>query len=237
MSLAAPRRAHRRPSAGAPPRSVARVRRSVGAAGDLLEGAAEAPAPIRVAVGRAGQVRLLALADHVLELHQHQPGARAGEIAQDRLAEFGGVVRLADLGQETIDAVARRSSPSPTARRAADGGRGARPSIRPLRPPGPGRARGAGARRCRGRARTLRGSRGRGSRPKRRRAPGIRAAAQTAVGMPLKGHDPIGQHLGGVHRLAKARRDGAEILADDGARMAGALERDEAQQIVETAAP
>ena len=71
---------------------------------------AETAAPIRMLVGRAGQVGLLRLADQILDLNQHQAGVRAGEIALNRVAERRPIDRLAGFGQE-LAAVFRRQQP------------------------------------------------------------------------------------------------------------------------------
>src|SRR5712691_3440228 len=65
---------------------------------DLLHAVRQVPAPVRVRVGGAGEVRLLDLGEDVLELHQHQTSARAGEIGENGVPEFGRIDRFARLG-------------------------------------------------------------------------------------------------------------------------------------------
>ena len=51
-------------------------------------------------VRRTGKVRLLTFADNIFQLNQHQAGARAREIAQDRVAELGCVGRRSAIGEK-----------------------------------------------------------------------------------------------------------------------------------------
>ena len=70
------------------------------AIGDLAEIEAEPTAPIRMFVRRTGKVRLLAFTDNIFQLNQHQAGARACEIAQDRVAELRCVGRRSAIGEK-----------------------------------------------------------------------------------------------------------------------------------------
>src|SRR6516164_3829582 len=93
------------------------------------------PTPVGVLLGRSGQVRLLGLGNNILELDEHQPGTRAGEISENGVAELSRIDRFAALGQELADVILRAQSlaeqgvaePSAIARSAGDSGAGRNP--------------------------------------------------------------------------------------------------------------
>ena len=61
-------------------------------------------------VRRTRKVRLLAFADNIFELNQHQAGARAREIAQDRVAELGRVSRRSAVREKLTKPLGRKQS-------------------------------------------------------------------------------------------------------------------------------
>ena len=67
----------------------------------------QSAAPVRVGIGRAGQVRLLGFAGHILDLHESQPRPRARQIDEDRLAQPGIVGGLVVIRQIRADLLGR----------------------------------------------------------------------------------------------------------------------------------
>ncbi len=185
------------------------------------------------AVGGARQVRLLGFADQILDLHQHQPGMRARQIALDRVAECGPIDRLAGFRQEPAAILGRQQSLRDQRVEQQVAVAGALGRLRDhgivigIKPqlPAPGdvaaepkpfeRGEVVGRHRRRGERRII----------SRRDKP--------AVAAPLERHDAIGQHICRPHRFTEPRRHGAEILADHGAGLPPAFESDEPQQVVE----
>ena len=96
----------------------------------MLQRFGQAPAPVRMRVGRARQVGLLGLAGDILDLHQHQSGARAGEVALDRLAKLRPRRSARPLPAGIRAILGRQQSFARPARRAAGGGRGRAPPPR-----------------------------------------------------------------------------------------------------------
>src|SRR5437868_1992081 len=62
--------------------------RQLGAIDHLIEIERKPTAPVGMLVRRTGKIRLLDFADNIFQLNQRQAGARACEIAQDRVAEL-----------------------------------------------------------------------------------------------------------------------------------------------------
>src|SRR5262249_36751716 len=82
----------------------------VDAAYDLFEREGHAASPVRMRVCCAGEIRLLALAEHILELNEHQASPRAGEIGQNCATELGRIERLSILRKELALVLSRKKS-------------------------------------------------------------------------------------------------------------------------------
>lgn len=55
---------------------------------------------IGVCIGGTGQIRLLDLAEHILDLNRDQTSAQAAEICEDGGPELGRIDRLAAFGEK-----------------------------------------------------------------------------------------------------------------------------------------
>src|SRR6516164_4345804 len=75
----------------------------IGPVDNLFQAAGDAATPVRMGVYRAGKVCLLALADDIFELYQHQTSARAREIGQDRVAQLRRVGWVTALGKKSAN--------------------------------------------------------------------------------------------------------------------------------------
>src|SRR6516165_6068030 len=75
----------------------------IGPVDNRFEPQGDAAAPVWVSVCRAGKVCLLALADDIFELYQHQTSARTREIGQDRVAELRRVDWITGLGKKSAN--------------------------------------------------------------------------------------------------------------------------------------
>ena len=202
---------------------------------DLLEAAGQTPAPVGVCVGGARQIRLLDLArsrPRAEPASDERASGRDKRGSRPRARSYRPARRL----RGGIRGSARRQAALPgRAPRAADGDRGG------ARPP-----RVALPRRIGIEAETAApGDIGAEPEPLqgrdvvgRRRGGGQRRVFvgrhEAAVPSPFEHEDPVRQYIGRPHRLAKPVRHGAEILADDGAALPPALERDEPQEIART---
>src|SRR6516164_8467510 len=72
---------------------------------DRFELQGDAATPVWMRVYRAGKVCLLALADDIFKLHQHQASARTREIGQDRVAQLRRVGWITAIGKKSANAL------------------------------------------------------------------------------------------------------------------------------------
>src|SRR5215471_11968846 len=204
----------------------------ISAGDDFFEQARGAAPPIGVLFNCAGKVRLLALADNILELNEHQASPRAREIGQNCANELGGMNGLSVLRKKPSETLRRKKSflderlEQQVAITAALccrylGFIGFRMEIKTPAP-----------REVTPEPETFERSHVVCRRRSDRKGWILGGRNESPVLPALEYEHSVGQHIGRPHRLTKTSRHGSEVLTDHCTTLSMALQGNEPQEIV-----